>query len=66
MNWNNLKQNKCPSCDKPFKYSSFQQKGFITCSCGFTIREKRYSEIVNSQITKDLEDKWNKEIGGEE
>lgn len=40
--------------------------GLIKCfnqsgGCGFAIREKRYSEIVNSQITQDLQDKWDQE-----
>ena len=55
MNWQNLKVNKCPSCNKKFGYSSFTKtKGYIICDCGFSIREKRYSEIVNSQVTKEL------------
>lgn len=61
MKWINLKQNKCPKCDKDFSYSSFQQKGLITCSCGFAIREVRYSQIVNSQVTQDIEDRLNRE-----
>lgn len=62
MKWSNLKQNLCPQCDKKFSYGSFQRAGYIECDCGFAIREKRYSEIVNSQITQDLEDKWDSEV----
>lgn len=62
MKWFNLKKNKCPQCDKVFGFSSFRVKGLVTCDCGFKIRESRYSEIVNSQITKDLENKWNNEF----
>jgi len=62
MKWSNLKQNICPQCNKKFSYSSFLRAGYIECGCGFAIRETRYSEIVNSQITKDLEDKWDKEV----
>ena len=64
MNWQNLKQNKCPKCDKPFGYFAFTEPGFIKCpvpKCEFRISEKRYSEIVNSQINAQLEEKWNQE-----
>lgn len=63
MKWKNLKQNKCPKCDKAFGLPAFALKGYIQCSkgCGFIIREKRYSEIVNSQINAALEQKWDDE-----
>jgi hypothetical protein len=64
MKWFNLKQNKCPQCDKAFGFTSFTTKGLVTCSCGFKIREVRYSQIVSSQITKALEDKWTQEVEG--
>lgn len=73
MKWSNLKENKCPQCDKDFTKGMLvtmeedflgdtPAEKFISHSCGFKIRESRYSQIVNSQITQDLEDKWNKEI----
>ena len=55
MKWINLKQNKCPNCGKQFGFVDFNAKpGYIVCRCGFAIREKRYSEIVNSQVTAGL------------
>ena len=63
MKWSNLKQNKCPKCDKAFNYSAFKNPGYVVCTpeCGFAIRERRYSEIVTSQINADLERKWDQE-----
>jgi len=66
MKWFNLKQNKCPQCDKLFGFLSFNVKGLVTCPCGFKIRENRYTEIVNSQITRDLEKKWDEDVEGGE
>jgi len=66
MKWYNLKQNKCPKCDKPIASYHFYPGEIVKYPCGFTIRVKKWSEIVNSQITKDLEDKLNKEIEGDE
>jgi hypothetical protein len=65
MKWLNLRRNKCPKCDKDFGYQAFSQPGFIMCpakGCGFTISHKRYTEIVNSQIKKSIDDK-NREGG---
>lgn len=62
MNWLNLKSNACPQCGKEFNAFSFQIKGVIRCgNCRYTIREHRYAEIVHSQVTKELEEKWNQE-----
>lgn len=62
MKWFNLKQNNCPKCNRTFGYRAVvTKKGFIVCDtpkCEFVISEKRYSEIVNSQINADLERKW--------
>lgn len=46
MRWYNLKQNKCPQCNKTF--FDFQPT-FIKCPCGFSISLKRFNEIVNDQ-----------------
>ena len=55
MKWYNLKVNKCPQCNKTFLSSSFSKRlGYIVCLCGFTISNKRFSEIVNSQVKQDL------------
>lgn len=68
MKWSNLKLNKCPQCDKDLiggskTYPSadgFQK--IIEHKCGFKISERKYAQIVSSQINKDLEDKLNKEF----
>ena len=57
MKWINLKLNKCPSCDKKLGYSCFTPE-FIICSCKFKISKRCYYEIVNSQVLKELKDKW--------
>lgn len=60
LKWGNLKLNKCPKCGKTFDSESFRTPGIIACSnkmpwCDFRIRETRYSQIVNSQITARIE-----------
>lgn len=66
MNWSNLKDNKCPKCNKDFSiwYAIESVNGddqLLRHPCGFKIWTSKFSQIVNSQITKDLENKWNKE-----
>lgn len=56
MKWSNLKKNKCPKCNKDFTWGGFENPKIITCGCGFAIREKRFSEIVNSQINAQIEE----------
>lgn len=59
LKWNNLKINKCPQCDREFGSLSFSVPKKVSCfNCHFTISERRFSEIVNSKITADLERKW--------
>lgn len=51
MNWSKLKNNACPKCEKAFKDVAFSRRlGYIVCDCGFTISNRRFSEIVNSQV----------------
>lgn len=69
IKWINLKSNKCPKCGKDLQWSDEPENmncgtGFF-CSCGFSIREKTFRKIVNSQITNQLEKEWNKEFGYE-
>lgn len=59
MIWKNLKENKCPQCNKNLNWN---RVGYLDCSCGFMIRNTRAEEIIGSQITKELEDKWNRDI----
>ena len=56
MNWNNLKLNKCPQCNKDFMHGlDLSIRGMMKHSCGFMIRESRYTQIVSNQINRDLE-----------
>lgn len=61
MKWYNLKQNKCPNCDKPIVGYHFFPGNLMKHPCGFVISVKKFSLIVSSQITQELEDKWNEE-----
>lgn len=66
MKWSNLKINKCPQCDKPIASIHFYPREIVKHPCGFTIRVKRWSEILNSQITTELEERLNNELKGGE
>ena len=57
LNWYNLKKNKCPKCNKDFAFDLTALDGMLIHKCQFRIREIRYSQIVNSQITSELEKK---------
>lgn len=62
LEWRRLKQNECPKCKKTWGDNEFTKEvGYVSCSCGFRISIRRLSEIVNSQVTKGLEEKWNRE-----
>jgi hypothetical protein len=62
MNWKNLKLNKCPKCEKSISGYHFFPGNIVKHPCGFTISVRRFSEIVNSMVTQELEEKWNKEL----
>jgi hypothetical protein len=72
MNWSNLKRNLCPKCDEDFTKGieietiPTQLDTMLRHVCGFQIRESRMTQIVNSQITQDLQDKWDNELKGGE
>ena len=61
MNWYNLKNNKCPKCNKDFmlglNVESNMQPTMFTHKCGFKISEQRYKEIVSGMVSKELEQK---------
>lgn len=61
LKWSNLKINKCPNCGKDFVtgLTTVPKNGqqLLIHKCGFKIYERRYSQIVNSQVTADLERK---------
>lgn len=65
MSWNMLKHNRCPKCLKDWAYDLTQDRDILVHGCGFAIREKRYAQIVSSQVTQELEDALNKEYGVE-
>jgi hypothetical protein len=64
MKWVNLKQNKCPKCDADLATAYIPDRRMFECSCGFKIREIRFSQIVSSQITTALEKSLDKEYEG--
>lgn len=71
MIWKNLKLNKCPKCSKGFGALNFTEEGYINCinsmtNCDFRISERRYGEIVNSQITTEIEVQLDNEMKGGE
>lgn len=59
MKWHNLKNNKCPQCNKDFmlglKVESNMQPTMFTHKCGFKISEQRYKEIVSDMTVQKLE-----------
>lgn len=68
MNWNILKNNRCPRCHGDFTkglevtpggkiddmISGDMSDSMMHHKCGFMITESRYREIVSSQIIKSL------------
>lgn len=55
LNWNNLKFNRCPKCNRDFvKSMAPAPTGHIACSCGFLIRQERYKEIIADQILRQM------------
>lgn len=55
LNWWNLKKNRCPQCGKDWAFDLTAVDGILAHGCGFKIRESRYKEIVNNQVSADLE-----------
>lgn len=60
LNWQNLQENKCPSCGKDFVGNSKKillkngEPGIEHIICGFQISERKYAQIVSSQINQSL------------
>lgn len=42
MNWKNLKENKCPTCNKALK----TQGVYLKCKCGFIISLSKFNETI--------------------
>jgi hypothetical protein len=59
MKWFNLKENKCPKCNKDWSQDLVVHDKMLQHLCGFKISEKKYREIVTSMVNKDIE--WNEE-----
>lgn len=47
MRWSNLKNNKCPKCNKNLSIFYSTDTHNFECSCGFRIKEQRFKEIVS-------------------
>lgn len=67
MKWSNLKNNKCPQCNKDFTKGMLvtTEEDFLgdelprtimSHPCGFKINEQRYKEIVSSQVGDRIDD----------
>lgn len=56
MKWWNLKNNKCPQCNKDWVFDLTAVDGLLVHGCGFRISEIRYQEIVNDMVGKELKD----------
>lgn len=61
MKWFNLKQNKCPSCEKAITGYHFFPGNLMKHPCGFTITVKRFSQIVSSQVIQGIQEKLDQE-----
>jgi len=53
MKWNNLKENKCPQCNKDL--SDKFDGVFFNCSCGFKISASKYKQIITNMVDKEIE-----------
>lgn len=49
MNWNNLKQMKCPECERTLtkKQDGATAVYYICLKCNFKIYNKKFNELVN-------------------
>jgi ribosomal protein L37AE/L43A len=50
MNWQNLKQNKCPVCSSNIKAESLLAEYYICTRCTFKIHSKKYDEIMTDRF----------------
>lgn len=59
LKWFNLKNNKCPECNKDFtrNLTTYPLEGnqMLAHDCGFKITEQRYKEIVSGMIEKSID-----------
>lgn len=65
MNWSNLKKNKCPKCNKDFMQGLMTHPmaggQLLSHPCGFSIGERRYSQIVSNQVSREVQDELENE-----
>lgn len=57
MNWSRLKNNRCPQCNGDMaasKRCDTSNGPGMTHSCGFTISDVKFSQIVSDKIKKEL------------
>ena len=64
MKWSNLKQNKCPNCNKSWSttWGIKFENGVIICKCGFKISEKKMSEIVSDKVDREILENLEQEV----
>lgn len=58
MNWNKLKENRCPGCGRDLTYNYNPHIRLFECMCGFKIGANKFKEIVNKQIDKTLKERY--------
>ena len=54
MQWDRLKKNLCPQCGRSLIDQYDPSIQMFKCICGFMIGAKRFKDIVNKQITEEL------------
>jgi len=57
MKWENLKENKCPTCSSRLRTAGgYEGQGVLKCDeCGFMCRERRARQILeNMDSTKEM------------
>jgi len=58
MRWQNLKENKCPQCNKNLIHQYNPAIRMFECVCGFKIGGNKFREIVSSQVNKEIKDEF--------
>lgn len=48
MDWNNLKDNKCPKCSYPLTESDSKMHMYCINCTDFFIKKEKFDEVVNS------------------
>lgn len=56
MRWLNLKKNRCPKCSKDMALTATRDENrkLTICTCGFSITDQRFNEIVSGTVSKEL------------